>query len=363
MKRFGLRFIRYAAVFDKLINFLVFIRCVKLSRTDVTKIDLANSLVVELFLIGDIVMSEPVLRALQSKSKNITLLSQPHGRVVLENTHPNLSYISYTPSWAKSTRRLLCYIQNLWRFPVLIYKLRRRRFTVAIDLRGDFRSILICKLAGAKHIVGLDIGGGGALLNLVVDDPGIKKSILDHHDGILKALNCFSSPCVPRLDNRPCNVSPTQILRYPGCHFGASQEIRRFPFREAVRLCRVLLQRNDVVYLLDSPDVSILNNQIQKSLTHSERSRLFLVSVTLADLPALLSQLSEFYCMDSGPSHISAAVGTPTHIFYGPNRAQFVAPRGGNVFLRERSLALSCQPCFNRECKNELFKECLINLF
>jgi heptosyltransferase-2 len=51
---------------------------------------------------------------------------------------------------------------------------------------------------------------------------------------------------------------------------------------------------------------------------------------------------------DSGPVHVSAALGVPTVAVFGPTSVTWTAPRG----LRTRAVPadISCAPCFKREC-------------
>lgn len=51
---------------------------------------------------------------------------------------------------------------------------------------------------------------------------------------------------------------------------------------------------------------------------------------------------------DSGPVHVSAALGVPTVALFGSTSAEWTAPRGPAVrIVREN---VSCAPCFRREC-------------
>ena len=51
---------------------------------------------------------------------------------------------------------------------------------------------------------------------------------------------------------------------------------------------------------------------------------------------------------DSGPVHISAALGRPTVAIFGPSSAAWTAPRGPAV--RIIAANIECAPCFQREC-------------
>jgi ADP-heptose:LPS heptosyltransferase len=55
---------------------------------------------------------------------------------------------------------------------------------------------------------------------------------------------------------------------------------------------------------------------------------------------------------DSGLSHLSAYLGLPTFIFYGPTDPVVWKPIGTYVF--QISLNLSCSPCFPNTCQERL---------
>ena len=51
---------------------------------------------------------------------------------------------------------------------------------------------------------------------------------------------------------------------------------------------------------------------------------------------------------DSGPVHVSAALGVPTIAVFGPTSVEWTAPRGPRVRIVREDI--SCAPCFKREC-------------
>lgn len=51
---------------------------------------------------------------------------------------------------------------------------------------------------------------------------------------------------------------------------------------------------------------------------------------------------------DSGPVHVSAALGVPTVAVFGPTSVEWTAPRGPAVRIVREDI--SCAPCFKREC-------------
>ena len=78
------------------------------------------------------------------------------------------------------------------------------------------------------------------------------------------------------------------------------------------------------------------------------RARNLAGTISLEGLIAVLRCARVTIGNDSGPVHVSAALGTPTVALFGPTSVEWTAPRGPAVrIVRE---ALSCAPCFKREC-------------
>jgi heptosyltransferase-2 len=69
---------------------------------------------------------------------------------------------------------------------------------------------------------------------------------------------------------------------------------------------------------------------------------------TVHELLAVLRGAALVIGNDSGPVHLSAAVGRPTVAIFGSTSTDWTAPRGTSVAVI--SAAVDCAPCFKREC-------------
>jgi heptosyltransferase-2 len=76
----------------------------------------------------------------------------------------------------------------------------------------------------------------------------------------------------------------------------------------------------------------------------------FIGSTTLWQLGALIKRCDLYITCDSGPMHISAAVGIPTIALFGPTDPIRHGPWGkGHIVVRKKT---RCSPCYERECKS-----------
>ncbi|MFP4013517.1 MAG: glycosyltransferase family 9 protein [Chitinispirillaceae bacterium] len=75
-------------------------------------------------------------------------------------------------------------------------------------------------------------------------------------------------------------------------------------------------------------------------------------------LAAIMSRSSLYVGNDSGPTHLSAALGIPTVVIFGPSDPRIWKPAGMKVRVIQKSLP--CSPCHGRaaspRCENECIK-------
>lgn len=135
-------------------------------------------LVIELWLLGDVVLMTPMLRALRERfpGAEITVLAKPHAEELLRESGLADKIITFDFPWtAKADKyKPSRYDRRLVRD--LIRRLRGENFDLAIDGRMDARSSALAYATGAPTRIGYDFGGGGFLLT-----HALRASPDDHH--------------------------------------------------------------------------------------------------------------------------------------------------------------------------------------
>jgi ADP-heptose:LPS heptosyltransferase len=113
-----------------------------------------NILVVRLRLIGDVVFTTPVVRALRRyyPDAQLTYVVEPSAAPILRN-NPHLSDLIVVPR-RRGVRRIADDI-------ALARQLRRRQFDLAIDLHGGPRSAWLTWASGAPRRIGYRTAGRG----------------------------------------------------------------------------------------------------------------------------------------------------------------------------------------------------------
>ncbi len=326
--------------------------------------DVQRILVIQLDHLGDAVLSTGFLASLAAAypAARIDVLAAPWNAAVFRMC-PGVHRVRvlhqnrFAGGWNWITALVRC-----------AWQLRRCRYDVAIDVRGEFPHALLMWLAGARHRIGWNCGGGGflltqsaayhrgrhevlsrlALLRLLVpaqeDDvaPRIRpsaKALAAIEKRLKQAGLATADMCEPASVRGPLVVmhlgSGTQAKRWPAWHW-----------REL--LGRLIVTHNAQVVLVGVASESAIARQVLAGgALHNVVD--WTGQLSLAELAALLARCELFIGADSGPAHLAAAVGGRTvAIFSGTNHAHQWAPWGRAVSVLSRPQA--CSPCHRRQC-------------
>ena len=320
---------------------------------------ITSILVVDLHLLGDVVMLVPLLKALRDRYPlvKISLLAGPWAHAILSGTQLVDEIITYVAPWVKTTS-LLHAVFGYFR---MCSRLRVNRWDVGIDVRGDIRQILMLYISGCKRRVGFNFTGGGSLLTDIVPDDGEIRHILDHHERIANHLDAWNGqPFVPALTlNLTERRTAENILPFIGIHLGASLPLRRLPLDEAVALVSFCSQSEDLVILFSTPEMEDYTEEVIGLLPKVLLHKIEIWRGTLREFIVKASRARRVFAMDSGPAHISAALGCETIVFFGPNLPKNTGPRGHRVhFLEDTSVV--CRPCDQHHCINSRHQACML---
>lgn len=343
-------------------NFINFICSIFPARNYCKNLEVVNRiLVMDCHLIGDIVLLIPFLSALRSKYPKayIALIAGPWAKFVLMGNDGLVNeFFEFEAPWVKKNRGF--WVTRVFK---LMCSIMQSKWDIAIEMRGDFRQILMLWLIRPKVFYGLDLSGGGPLLSHKVDDDGIYRHILDHHKNIALSMKLIEqdtsfSPMI-RLSVNEITIA-SKINEYIGVHLGASNILRQFELADSVSLIDYLLESyGGKIIIFIAPEYSYMK-QIIDYYSHLS-NRIVFWSGPLRDFIVLLSRCKHLYCMDSAPGHIASALNVPASIFFGPAASEFVRPIGASIRIYENN-NLTCRPCNQDICINISFKKCLDGL-
>lgn len=333
-------------------------------------------LLVRLRLLGDVVFTTPLLRALrrQFPDASLTYVVEPLAAgVVLGN--PHLHDVIVAPH-AKGLSRLRADVALGW-------QLRRRRFDVAIDMHGGPRSAWLARASGAPVRVGYAIKGRRWMYTTVVDrapDLGPRHSVENQWDLLLPLGLDACNPvrdAVEMPDDAAAEARVGSRLHQAGVspshpvvliHVSAGNAFRRWPASAFADLVVGLVERDEQRRVVVTAGPS--EPATERLICEAARARLGprrgavldLGDLDLAELRALTQRASVYIGGDSGPLHVAATTHTPIVALLGPTLSERSGPwRDPRWFSEMIEDSLPCRPCHQRTCEPGDFR-CLTGI-
>jgi lipopolysaccharide heptosyltransferase II len=333
-------------------------------------------LLVRLRLIGDVVFTTPLIRALKRHlpDARLTYLVEPAAApVVLGN--PHLDDLLVAPK-GRGMARLR---DDL----TIARRLRRAGFDIAIDLHGGPRSAWFTWASGAPMRIGYTIAGRSWMYTHVVPraaDLAPRHSVRNQFDLLapLGVSRCEpSNEPVEMGDDPVAGARVQQRLREAGIdpghqlaviHVSAGNAFRRWPADSFAALAAALVSRdaNRRVMLLSGPS----DRAAAEAIAQAARARLGAAGHAIAsgefDLPeirALAARAAVYIGGDSGPLHVAATTNTPIVQLLGPTLPERSMPWRSAASFAEAVDAgpLPCRPCHQRTCEPGDFR-CLTGI-
>ena len=327
-------------------------------------------LLVRLRLIGDVVFTTPVIRALkrQYPEARITYLVEPVAAPVVE-ANPHLHDVMVVPrsrGWPR--------IRDDWR---IAQQLRARRYDLAIDLHGGPRSGWFTWMSRAPVRVGYDVPGRAWMYTHVVHRPRTLRgghSVANQWE-LLGALDpvfqASPDPSRDRVEMTPAPAAREAVaarLRRLGVpddarvivlHVSAGNPFRRWPETAFSALAGGLIAGGDDRWVLltggpSDHDAAARVLAATRAAAGDRANRIVdAEGLTLSELRALMDRAALFVGGDSGPLHMAATSDVPVVGLYGPTLKERSAP------WRPPSLTtisidaggLACRPCDQRICE------------
>jgi lipopolysaccharide heptosyltransferase II len=337
-------------------------------------------LLVRLRLIGDVVFTTPLIRALKRTfpDAHLTYLVEPQALpVVRENRQ--LDEVIVAPR-----RPGLARIADDLR---LAGRLRRERFDMAIDLHGGPRSAWLAWLSRAPVRIGYEIPGRTWMYTRTVARPRMlrrRHSVVNQWD-LLEAIDGWpAGGPSPTRDGVEMPIGAEDIahvarrLEAAGVtsaheiivvHVSAGNPFRRWPEPAFTLLVTGLAagSPNRRIVLSSGPSDREAADRIgaaaRQALGPAAERVLDIGEFDLAELRALVERSRLFIGGDSGPLHIAATTSTPIVGIYGPTEPARSAPwRDPKIPTESVEVAgLACRPCDQRVCEPGDFR-CLTTL-
>ncbi|MBI4708380.1 MAG: glycosyltransferase family 9 protein [Candidatus Omnitrophica bacterium] len=323
--------------------------------------DPKNILIIRLDHIGDVVYSAPVavnLKLAYPDARITFLVSTPAKDIIANNPYID-EIICFDAPWFSREKKTNGNSALFWG---LVKKVRKINFDIGLDLRGDFRQIVLMWLSGIRFRVSYGITGGGFLLNK-------QTHYHKRFNPLERNLHHLESLNIPIVINRTelfsskddvafvegflseNNIKPEYSVIIHPCAGYSSKNWSSEKFSELARLIRERLNLS-LIFIGAQKDVKTINSIIEASGIDAINAA---GKTSLGELVALIQKTGFFIGVDSGPSHVASILNKPAIILYsGTNNANEWAPRGINTVVIQKKV--SCQECELLECK---INECM----
>jgi ADP-heptose:LPS heptosyltransferase len=337
-------------------------------------------LLIRLRLIGDVVFTTPIPRALKRAfpgARIAYLVESAAAPVVRHNPHIDEVIVARRP---RGLARVAADVG-------LARRLRRARFDVVLDLHGGPRSSWLALATGAPQRIGYDVKGRGWMYTRVVERPRelrARHSVRNQWD-LLSGLEGWPGGAPdPARDAVEMPIDPAAdagiAARLAAHGIGAAHQVvvvhvsagnpfRRWPEPAFVALVVALATASERRRIVLSSGPS--DREAAGRIAAAARDALGPAAdrvvpfgeFDLPELRALVERSALFVGGDSGPLHIAATTATPVVGIYGPTPSVRSAPwRDPRVPTESVEVdGLPCRPCDQRVCEPGDFR-CLTTL-
>jgi len=306
--------------------------------------------------IGDVILSTPVIKAVRDFYPNayIAVMVRPYTKEILEgnlNVDELIVYDKY------GTHR------SLWNSIKFANNLKRKEFDLAIILHPTNRVNLITFAAAIPQRVGYNRKCGFLLTKKIKHEKQLgRKHELEYSLDVVRALGIQakdrslfmpikqeSERYINEIFKRN-NLTPQEKIVV--LHPGASCPSKRwFPERFAELANRLIEKHNFKIAVVSSKGDLKIANSVIKDIRYPVIN--LSGETTISQLASLLKKCKLFISNDSGPVHISSAVGTPVISIFGRNQAGLSPMRWGPTGKNDKILhkEVGCNECLAHNCK------------
>jgi heptosyltransferase III len=307
-------------------------------------------LVIKLDHLGDVLLATPVFSNLRRSypAAQIHALVGEWGEVVLRH-HPDVDEtIRYNaPFFCRSGQPTLP--REAFR------ELRRRKYDLVIELRGDWTTARFALFKPAPYWFGR---AALQLANRLGTAQFTEKHELERNLDVLRAagipaeskdVTFYPAPADAkwvdaRFDTLEIDLTRSLIAIHPG----SPVALKRWrPERFAALADWLISQRNAQILFVGVLSEQPLVMSIQKQMRGASIN--IVGETTVSQLAEILKRADLFIGNDSGPMHLAAAVGTRTIGLYGPGDPERFGPVGAHCQPLRRKP--DCPPCMRTSCK------------
>jgi lipopolysaccharide heptosyltransferase I len=324
----------------------------------------ANVLIVKPSSMGDIIHAFPVAAAIKKARPDVTVdWISADGFTELVRLSPHVDNVIpfFRKEWGRN-----------WWIPSTIAGVAGflrdgvggRRYDAVLDLQALFRSGLITAFAKAPVKIGFSNARefAGVFYNTKITPPPGVHSV----DTLMSALGGLGIPvdgppvfeiAIPG-EARSWAAKITPESPFVAVNPNARWDTKRWPIASFAALSKEIYRRSGALSVIVGGSDDVERGEELARLIGPAATNLT-ASGGFARLAAVLERATLMITHDSGPMHLSAAVGTPVIAMFGPTNPALTGPYGkGHVTVKAD---VDCSPCRNKkDCPRSI--ECMTKI-
>jgi len=285
--------------------------------------------------LGNLILMTPLIRGLKTAFPDAeldVLISEGYEDVLSHNP-----YIDNTIVFEKRKARLLP-----WLYPLFIKSLRRAEYDIAIDVSNGYHfslnNMLLTSLSGADYKIGYNRNDAQAFLNLLVPLPPPDMHMADAMLGLVKYVSTEvpEFPTAYFISDEDCSFADEWLKSH------GIAELDSFFVIHPGGKGKKRWNENNFAGLIDriNADIGVKiiviggiaeHDTLVKIRDLSKVSFDVLENVTVGQMAAIIDRSNLFISGDTGPIHISSALGRPTIGIFISSDFRVYGPRGENA--------------------------------
>lgn len=320
-------------------------------------------IVSEIGHIGDLIFSTPVFSIIKNNfpDSHIYALINPVAQPLLEGNPYIEGILTYDHFRLSRTRASFFkkMYHTIREYDDLRNHLRAGGFDLGLDLRHFYpTTIQLLASGGVGFVAGFGNRGHGYLLdkklNLCPDLHEVEQKVhalaqlglqvpqKEHIKLQIYLEEKVEDKIRKLLSSSGIDAGKTVCVIHPGC----GQRARLWTNEGWARVADFLVKQSVQVIFTGGKNEKSLIQDIKNFLGPKNHCLDLSGALSLKELMALIKLANFFMGLESAPSHMAAAVGTPVISLYsGTTRTNQWKPWGGRVFVITKDLA--CAPCYN----------------
>ena len=335
--------------------------------------DLSNIrkvLVVKLRHLGDVLLTTPVFTLLKKRMPQAQIDAYIYSDCfpMLEG-HPAISHLI---GYDKGIKKLSLF-SRLKSELALLWKIRKEKYDLVINLTDGDRGEIVCKISGAKIIVGPESDKKREVYTHIIKKCHSLRHTVERNLDALRVIGIF-----PSLEERElyysipdsalskithllheANFTPKEFYLI---HPASRWRFKCWPEEKVREVIQTLLAQEKKVVITSGGDKGEIEmvDRIIKGISNPNLLNLS-GKVSLKELGALIHLCKALLCVDSVSFHMASALKANVVALFGPTSDVTWGP-WNNPNAQVLTQPFSCRPCYSDGCAGSKKSDCLTTL-